>query len=126
MDKVVIRKLKTSDLFTVTGLLKKVAKSGLSEMIVAESKSDSKIIDSPIKIGLLVLTVLYDNVVDDLILWFASLCNVTKEEYMESDVNTTLDIIDYLSTNEDCKSFFLRASDLVKTIPGLPSTTKEK
>ena len=124
-----IRKLKASDLFTVLGMLRKSANSEITNLIVSDTVSDKKPVDiaeNPIKLGIMVLTSLYDNLADDLINWFASLCNKTKEEFMDLSIDAPLDVIEQLATGDEYSAFFLRVLRLSKTMQSLGKPTNEK
>lgn len=125
-----MRKLTTRDMFTVVDMLKKLAEGGfgeseLSNLIVSELKKKSEKAGETderaiIKIGILVLTKLYESLKPDLINWFASLIGKTIDEYMDSDPNTTLEIIDQLiDGGEETKNFFTSAFALFKKISAL-------
>ena len=114
-----LRPLKTADVFTVVGMLLRVSKTSLKEMFTSDVTSTPKNkaqVDSSqaVQIGLLILTELYQNVIEDLQKWFASLVEKTVDEYMEMPPETTLDIIDELVNGEDAKGFFSRALQLYK------------
>lgn len=114
-----IRPLKTSDVFVVIGMLKQIGNAKLGNLFVSDSTSTKNEKPDPsqsVQLGIMVLTELYDNVIDDLQKWFASLIEKTHEEYMDMPAQTTLDIIDYLVSNEDAKGFFSRALQLYKKI----------
>jgi len=122
-DSIKIRPLKNSDMFTVVGLLKKSIKisgSRLKEIFTSSMsapsgpESQDAGLDSgrSIELGIMVLTELYDTVVEDLQSWFASLVGKSLDEYMELSPQTTLDIIEQLITGEDSKRFFSRALQL--------------
>jgi len=124
-----IRPLKTSDVFIVIGMLKKIGNTKLSNLFVSDPTSTKK--EKPdqnqsIQLGIAVLTELYDNVIDDLQNWFASLIGKSHKEYMDMPAETTLDIIDYLVSNKDAKGFFSRALQLYKKIGKSGSGSKSK
>jgi hypothetical protein len=123
-----IRQLKTSDVFTVIGMLKKISNTKLSNLFVSdtESKEEKSDDNQSVQLGIMVLTELYENVIGDLQEWFASLINKTVEEYMEMPVNTTLDIIDFLVEDPGAKGFFSRALQLYKKIKPSGSGSKKK
>lgn len=124
-----IRPLLTEDIFLVVDMLKKVGNTKLNELIMSDSTSTKKEkgdSDQAVQVGIMVLTTLYDNVIDDLQAWFASLINKSVEEYMKTPATTTFDIIDYLTNTEDSKSFFSRALQLYKRISKSKSGSKSK
>jgi hypothetical protein len=122
-----IRKLTNRDMLTVIGMLKTVgasAGSRLSSLVVAGSgvsknQDSSSEEESGIKIGFLVLTELYENLIDDLTKWIASLAGKSLEDYLEMPPETTIDIIEQLVEGEDSKRFFSRALQLSKKMSGL-------
>jgi len=115
-------------MFTVVGMLKKVTASRLSTLFVSDETATKGKTDEEkaISMGMLVLSELYDNLVDDLQEWFASLVEKTKEEYLTMPPETTLDIIDDLIENEVAKSFFSRALQVYKKMSALGNVTKKK
>jgi len=132
-----IRKLKNADMFLVIGLLEKAIKvsgSNLKNMFVAatEPATANEAGEAPqptermAEIGLMVLSELYNTVVDDLQAWFASLINVSTSEYLDLPPDTTLDIIEQLTSGEDSRRFFSRALQLSKTMNGLKKITTGK
>lgn len=123
-----IRPLKTADIFTIIGMLKKVGNTKLTSMFVADTGATKK--EKPdenlsVRLGMLVLSELYDNVVDDLKAWFADLISKTPAEYMELPAVTTLDIIDQL-VDGDAKDFFLRALQLYRKISKSKNGSKKE
>jgi len=115
-----IRKLTAQDVFTIVDMLKKVASNTLPKIIkgVSEAPKEGDKAGAQIQIGIMILTELYANLKDDLITWLASMVNMKREEYLESDAELTLEIIDQLSTNKEYNGFFLRAYNLYKKIAG--------
>lgn len=63
-------------------------------------------------LGFTVIQTCYKHVQGDLIKWFASLCEKTKEEYLALPPETTLQIMEYLAEAQEAKSFFTRAWQL--------------
>jgi len=124
-----IRPLLTSDLFLVIGMLKKIGNTKLSKLFVSDQTSTKKEKpgeDQSVEFGIRVLTELYDNLIEDLQAWFASLIDKTVEEYMATEATTTLDIIDQLVNSEDEKGFFSRALQLYRKIGTSRSGGKKK
>ena len=124
-----LRSLKTADVFTVIGMLKKIGNTKLGNLFVSDIASTKKEKPDPnqsIQLGITVLTELYDNVIGDLQKWFASLINKSLEEYMDMPPETTLDIIDALVSSEESKGFFSRALQLYKKIGKSGSGSKSK
>jgi len=117
-------------MFTVVDMLKKLAESGLSELIISDlpKKQLSEIDEQAVmKIGILVLTKLYENLKKNLIEWFASLIGQTVDEYLESDPSTTLEIIDQLvDGGEETRNFFTKAYALFKKIGSLKNPMMKK
>ncbi len=123
-----IRELTTADMYTVVGMLKKCAGSRLSTMMVSDESAVKGKTDEQkaMSMGLLVLSELYDNLIDDLQGWFASLLGMKVEDYMKTPPDTTLDIMDYLIDNEVAKSFFSRALQVYKKMSALGNRTEKK
>lgn len=124
-----IRPLKTSDVFIVIGMLKKIGNTKLNNLFVSDVTATKKEKPDPnqsIQLGIMVLTELYDNVIGDLQAWFASLIDKTLEEYMDMPAETTLDIIDHLVEDKSAKGFFSRALQLYKKIGKSKSGSKSK
>lgn len=115
-----MRKLQTSDVFTIVDMLKKVAGETLPKIIKSVSTTDTKKggEENRLQVGILILTELYDNLRDDLLIWLADLNEMAEEEFMQSDPETVLGVIEEFATNEKYQSFFLRAYNLYKKIAG--------
>jgi len=123
-----IRALTTKDMFDVIAMLKKCAGSRLSSLLISDEnaikgKNDN---EKAMSMGMLVLSELYDNLIDDLQAWFASLVEKPMGEYMAMPPETTLDIIDFLIDNEVAKSFFSRALQVYKKMSVLGNFTEKK
>lgn len=124
-----IRPLKTADVFTVIGMLKKIGNTKLTNLLVSDETSTKKGKPNPnqsIQLGIMVLTELYDNVITDLQNWFASLIGKEYKEYMDMPPETTLDIIDELVNGEEAKGFFSRALQLYRKINKSGKSGKNK
>lgn len=124
-----IRPLKTADIFLVIGMLKKISNTKLSNLFISDTTATKKEKPDPsqsVRLGMMILSELYDNVIGDLQAWFASLINKTVEEYMDMPAETTLDIIDFLVDDKDAKSFFSHALQLYKKIGKSGSGSKSK
>jgi hypothetical protein len=124
-----IRPLKTADVFTVIGMLKKIGKTRLADIFtsdVSATKTAKPDAGQSIQLGILVLTELYDNVIGDLQGWFASLIGKTFDEYMELPPQTTLEIIDGLVDSEETKGFFSHALQLYKKMNLLGNRSNAK
>jgi len=119
-----IRPLKNKDFFTVVEMLMKVKgaigtqlrnlkaeekpatpESSTEEAGKATEERGKKVIGT-------ILEILYAEVKDDLISWFADLCQVTPEDYMELPLETTVDVVESLVD----ASFFTRAWGLFNKI----------
>ena len=118
MGETQIRKLTAGDVFTVVDMLKSVASETLPKIIksVSETPKEGKAQENQIQLGVIILTELYTNLRDDLIKWLASMVFMEEKEFLESDAEITLDIIEKLSTDKEYSNFFLRAYNLYKKI----------
>ena len=127
--KVNIRPLTNADLFTVIGMLKKIGDTTGSKLTGlftsatgdAPKKGKETAEDLATRIGFMVLGELYENLVGDLKAWFASLCNVTIDEYLAMPPETTIDIIEQLTESENTQHFFSRALALSKKMSAFGS-----
>lgn len=119
MDSIKIRPLKIADAKRVIDLILKAAKksgSRITEVLSGEKSSDTPKGDieaARIALGFSVLQELYESVTDDLLAWFADLCGVSVDQYMELPINTTLDVMEYLIEGEENERFFTRVFQLV-------------
>lgn len=120
MKETQIRKLTAADVFTVVDMLKKVASDTLPKIIksVSDAPKKDKSPENQIQLGVLILTELYANLKEDLIVWLASMVYMERKEFLESDAVLTLDIIEKLSTDKEYNGFFLRAYNIYKRIAG--------
>jgi len=110
-------------------MLKKISNTKLTNLFVSDptsTKKEKPDANQSVQLGIAVLTELYDNVIEDLQKWFASLIDKTFEEYMDMPAETTLDIIDHLVSDKDAKSFFSRALRLYKKIGRSGPSSKGK
>jgi hypothetical protein len=131
-----IRPLTNGDLFAVVAMLKKVGDSAgsgrLTELFssaTAESGKKEPDMDAmSIRLGFMVLSELYNNLVGDLQAWLASLYNLSLPEYMALPPDTTIDAIEQLAEGEETKRFFSRAWQLYKKMSSygnrLPAKSK--
>jgi peptide subunit release factor RF-3 len=133
---ITIRPLTNGDLFKVIGMLSKISGAagrelaGLISSRKTEPKGKNDADQQDEQLGIQLATVVfqacYEHVEHDLIDWFASLCNKTKDEYMELPPDTTIQIIDQLMGAEEATSFFTRALVLFKRIKPSGNQSTEK
>ena len=120
-----IRPICNEDFFTVVDMLMKLGSDAGREVtnLISSKKPDKKQKKTDegqeketLFLGMLVIQTCYKHVKEDLIKWFASLCEKTKEEYLALPPETTLQIMEYLVEAQEAKSFFTRAWRLFNKI----------
>jgi hypothetical protein len=121
-----IRPYKVSDVFVIVDLLSGIAKSGSSELrtlLTAGSNDSGSIVDGEqaaqergIELVFFVLNKCYTESKDNLIKWFASLCEMTEAEFLNQPPETVLDVIEEIATRKESKDFFSRAYQLFRRI----------
>lgn len=130
-----IRKLKTEDVFTVVDMLRKIGGVTGKQIKTLFTSSDdeskkAKTKEQVEKVGVevafLLLETCYKETKDDLVAWFASLCQVKPEEFYQLPADTFLDIIEELTTSKDAENFFLRAWSLYKKMNDFADRFKGK
>lgn len=129
-----IRAYKVEDLFTVVSMLSAIVGAAGAELrglfkptdIVSTGKefSEDEAEEQGIKVVMFILGKCYTECAPLLIKWFASLCSMSEQEFLDQPPETVLDIIDDLATRKESKDFFSRAYQLYKKINGIGSTTK--
>lgn len=125
MEQISIRPLRVSDFTLVVDMLKKAKKTTgdrLSTLIVAGTSAESSQENTEAKIielGIVVLSELYDALLDDMVAWFADLCKVSKDEFLAMPLNTAMDVIEWLANDPENARFFMRAWQLYKKTGGL-------
>jgi len=121
-----IRPYKVSDVFVIVDLLSGIAKSGSSELrtlLTAGSSDSINIADDEqtaqergFHLVFFVLNKCYAENKENLIKWFASLCDMTEAEFLEQPPETVLDVIEEIATRKESKDFFSRAYLLFRRI----------
>jgi hypothetical protein len=141
MEELKIRSLTNRDFFTVVNMLSKISGAAgreLASMIssknaekpknLAEKEvADKQAEEMGIQIAMVIFNTCYEHVQQDLINWFASLCNMSADDYLDKlPPDTTLQIIDQLTKAQEATSFFTHALQLFKRMNkfGNPSTEK--
>jgi len=127
---ITIRKLKNGDIFRVVAMLRKIGgnaseltklissakKKGGKSSDVAVSDDDQESADVFVTLGTKVLMACYDSVAEDLINWLADLAGVSRADFDEMPPETTLEVIEQITTGEDARHFFTTAWQLFKKI----------
>jgi len=122
-----VRELKTKDIFTVAKMLLKIsgeAREEISTLISSKQKETEgekdkaelkkQQTDLGLQIFMSLATKLMEHAEDDLISWFGDLTGMTKEEFANSELTASLDVIEELSERDDFKTFLSRAYALYK------------
>ena len=79
-----------------------------------------------IAIVMMLLNKCFVAVEDKLQEFMASLCSISKEEFLKLPADAVLDIIEQIAEAKESKDFFSRACQLFKKIGGSQITTSEK
>lgn len=127
-----IRPLTNRDFFTVVDMLSKIGGvagrelSGLISSKKTVKPTDQQMEEVGQQIALIVLETCYKHVRQDLIDWFASLCEKTADEFLDMPPETTLQVMEQLTEAQETKDFFTRAFALFKktNLSGKVSTKK--
>jgi hypothetical protein len=135
-----IRKLTNKDLFKVIEMLSKIAGTAgreLSGMItskkaeapknlIEKAEAEKQQEEMGLQIAMVIFETCFRHVQQDLIDWFASLCDMPTEEYLNLPPETTLQIMEQLTQAQEATSFFTRAWELSKLMKLLGSPSTEK
>lgn len=103
-----IRKLNTQDFWSIIRILRKGGKEALSKLKESEDMSD-------MERGMLLFDIGMEYAETELTKLFASVANMTIEDYKNSEFDTTLSIIEQLNENENLGDFFKRAANIAKS-----------
>ena len=132
-----IRQLKTKDIFTLANMLLKVsgeAQEELTTLITSKhlenkDKTKEEQLQDQMDLGLQIFFSLSNKLMeyaeDDLIRWFADLTDMTVEEFYDTEITASLDVIETLSEREDLQDFLSRAFSLYKKMTKSEKGQKE-
>ena len=132
-----IRQLKTKDIFTLANMLLKVsgeAQEELTTLITSKhlenkDKTKEEQLQDQMDLGLQIFFSLSNKLMeyaeDDLIRWFADLTDMTVEEFYDTEITASLDVIETLSEREDLQNFLSRAFSLYKKMTKSEKGQKE-
>jgi len=115
-----MRAYTVADVFTVVDILSTVAgASGESLRSLLRSGggkdvSEEEAADRGVELVLLVLNKAYAGAKDKLIAWFASLSEVSAEDFLAKPPETVLEVIEEITSRKETKDFFSRAFALFK------------
>lgn len=122
-----VRELKTKDIFTVAKMLLKISGEAREEIstLISSKKDDvegekdkselkKQQTDLGLQIFMSLATKLMEHAEDDLMSWFGDLTGMTKEEFANSELTASLDVIEELSERDEFKTFLSRAYALYK------------
>lgn len=107
-----MRTLKVKDAIFVGEVLKNNLDE-LSAMNFSELKEGESVEDKNKRVGLMVLKIVLADSYKDICDWFASICELTPEEFADKDLNYLYEVYEHL-TNIDFKSFLSNAADIKK------------
>lgn len=108
-EKLSIRRLNTKDFWTVLSVLRKGGKEALSRMGAAEEMDN-------MARGILIMDIGLEYAEKDLKGLLADLAGMSLEEYEKQPFETTIDIIEVVSEQEDLSAFFKRVAGLFKKV----------
>lgn len=97
-----IRKLNTQDFWQVLTIMRKGGKEALGRL---ENLQDM----DQMAAGMLIMDVGLEFAQKELSVFFASIANMSVEEYEKADFDATLSILEQLEEKENLKDFFERA-----------------
>ena len=116
-----IRSLTNQDFFTVVDMLTNLSAGAgrdiaglISSKKPVKEQTDEEQENQTLMTGILVIQTCYKHAKDDLIKWFASLCNKSVKEYLAMPPETTIAVMEYLAEAQEARSFFTRAWRLFK------------
>lgn len=130
-----IRKYNVGDLFfavkmisAITGsagdelktLFSGVGSNAGKELTEAEEKEQG------VAVVMMLLNKCFVAVEDKLQVFMASLCSMSKEEFLKLPADAVLDIIEQIAESKESKDFFLRACQLFRKIGGSQRATSEE
>ena len=133
--KVKIRPYNVGDLFFAVKMISAITGSAgddLKNLFSGVSKTEGKKLteeeekEQGIAIVMLLLNKCFVAVEDKLQVFLASLCSMSKEDFLKLPADAVLDIIEQIAEAKESKDFFLRACQLFKKIGGSQITTNEK
>jgi hypothetical protein len=118
------------DVRTIVGILSGLAKSNLKNILTADTGGEDASPDSAEeRIGKLIFEILaecWDKSEEAIFAWFASLNEMTIEQFNNEDPNAVLDTIEAIVERKDSRDFFSRAYRLFRKINISEKPTKKK
>ena len=118
-----IRNLKNKDVWTIAGILAKVARNSKQEIRtlikdLEETDEDKKAKnrEKGVDVATFVLNAAFQHASSDLQKWLADLSDMSKDEFLDQDFGFTLDVIEELKKQDDVQDFFLRVWDMFKKL----------
>jgi hypothetical protein len=115
-----IRPFTTADVFTFVDLLASVSGTlgdslrGLLRSGGGSDVTEEEAEDRGVELILLVLNKAYAGAKDKLVTWFASLLDMSVDEFLSQPPETFLDVIEEIVSRKESVSFFKRAFALFK------------
>jgi hypothetical protein len=142
MEELKIRPLTNRDFFTVVDMLSKISGTAgreLRGLIISDKKTekpknltekkaaDKQAEEMGIQIAMIIFNTCYEHVRQDLINWFASLCGMTADDYLDNlPPDATLQIMEQLAEAQESTSFFTHALRLFKRMNKSGNLSTEK
>jgi len=125
-----MRKYTAADVFTVVDLLSSIAGSSgdsLRSLLRSDGGgTDEEAEDRGIELVLYVLNKSYMGCKDKLIQWFASLLEISVDEFLSKPPETVLEVIEEIGNRKESKDFFLRAFRLFNKTDCSERPTRDK
>lgn len=109
-----IRKYTVADVFSVVDLLSSIAGTAgesLRTLLRSGGKNvtEEEATDRGVELVLFILNKAYAGTKDKLITWFASLMELSVDEFLSKPPDTVLNLIDEIATRQESKDFFSHA-----------------
>jgi len=124
-----MRKYNVADVFTIVDLLSSIAGSSgdsLRNLLRSGDGTDEEAEDRGIELVLYVLNKSYMGCKEKLIQWFASLLEISVDEFLSKPPETVLEVIEEIGNRKESKDFFSRAFRLFNKTGSSENTMKGK
>ena len=133
--KVKIRPYNVGDLFFAVKMISAITGSAGDELKnlfsgvgsgAGKELTEAQEKEQGVAIVIMLLNKCFVAVEDMLQTFMASLCGMSKEDFLNLPPEAVLDIIEQIAEAKESKDFFLRACQLFRKIGGSPTTTSEE
>jgi hypothetical protein len=130
-----LRPYNVKDVRTVVSILLGLTKSNLKNLFTTANNgggnipADDSTMTVEERIGEMIFDILsevWDQAEEPLFAWFASLNEMTVEQFNNEPAETVIDTIEAIATREESRSFFSRVLSVAKTITRTETSTKKR